>query len=105
MRSTVPAILRRYYEAKAAEASKNVELRNRIAREIFSNRSRRSITHAGISVVTEWHPQSRSFVTFVNHDSCDYSGNSDDAAVAHLWALKHIADRCSRDWPYEPMPQ
>jgi hypothetical protein len=81
--------------AKQAEDSKDISTRNHIAQEIFRNRKNRVISHLGYQLETWYDSQSRNWITqIINprtfHEESDYSGNSKDAAVTHLWALYNV---------------
>ncbi len=87
--------------ARSFELAGDIESRNEFARLNFKSKSHRKITHAGLTVETWFDGQSRNWITSVENDS-QYSGHKDDAAVAHLWALYKILDRCENKHPFTP---
>jgi hypothetical protein len=72
--------------------------RNEIAEAIFRSPKRRKVTHLGVTVETWWDRQSLNYITQVidaggrELKDAHYTGNSGDAAVAHLWALYVLID-------------
>ena len=94
-----PAVLACILVALNFEKRGAIADRNRVANEIFAKRANRKITINGITVETWWDRFSQCYVTG-SHDASghevadnDFSGNSDCAAVAHLWALAKAINR------------
>lgn len=87
--------------AQAWEVLKKLPERNRVAQQIFhmKNGVHRSVNFGKYTVRTWWDYQSRNYITMTldekGHDLAmgrdnAYTGNSDDASVAHLWALNYL---------------
>ena len=87
--------------ACAYEVMRDIQKRNRLAQELFTNTSWRKVKYTRpngktFQVETWWDRYSRNYITMhLDDKGHDYAedkhnhttGHKDDAAVAHLWAL------------------
>jgi len=82
-------------QAQVAEDARDIELRNMYARAFFIPENR-SVQIGDKRVDTWWDRSSRNFITMTldlqGHQigDCDTTGNSNDAAVAHMWAIQRL---------------
>lgn len=87
--------------SKKLEDENMIDERNALASLIWKNKRNRKIyiVEAKEGVETWWDNQSRNWITYdIGEDgqwtgSCkesNYTGNQEDAAVSHLWALRKL---------------